>query len=138
MILPLLLNSVWNAFIWLNPKSGNLGETIRKHVSQFKESHPQAISMLQHLYADDLSCSASDSEEALTIYKEAKEFLGKGGFNLQKWNSNDKEVLREIRLIGALNNNEGKPNVCREGWIIWRANRRNNTKLGFYNTKPIL
>ena len=35
--------------------------------------------------------------------------LGKGGFNLRKWNSNDKEVLREIRLIEALNNNEGKP-----------------------------
>ena len=71
--------------------------------------------MLQHLYANDLSGSASDFEEALTVYKEAKEFLGKGGFNLGKWNSNDKEVLREIRLIGALNNNEGKPNVCREG-----------------------
>ena len=68
----------------LTPSPAILGETIRKHVSQFKESHPQAISMLQHLYADDLSGGASDSEEALTVYKEAKEFLGKGGFNLPK------------------------------------------------------
>ena len=31
--------------------------------------------MLQHLYVDDLSGGASDSEEALTVYKEAKEIL---------------------------------------------------------------
>ena len=93
----------------LTPSPAIFGETIRKHVSQFKERHPQAVSMLEHLYADDFSGSVSDSDEALTVYKEAKEILGKGGFNLWKWNSNKKEVLREIRLIEALNNNEGQP-----------------------------
>ena len=93
----------------LTPSLAILGETIRKHVSQFKESHPQVVLMLQHLYTDDFSGGASDSEEALRVYKEAKEILGKGVFNLRKWNSNDKEVLREIRSLDALNNNESKP-----------------------------
>ena len=48
------------------------GETIRKHVSKFRESHPRIVNMLEHLYADDFSGGSNDSEEALTVYKDAK------------------------------------------------------------------
>ena len=81
----------------LTPSPAILGETIRKHVSKLNDSHPQAVSMLEHLYADGFSGGTNDPEEALKIYKDAKEILDKGGFNLRKWNSNDKEVLSKIR-----------------------------------------
>eukprot|EP00795_Rhopilema_esculentum_P001251 gene1251-biopygen9956 len=49
------------------------------------------------LYADDLSCGAQQPHEALEIYEKAKSIMLKGGFNLRKWDSNDKNVLDEIR-----------------------------------------
>ena len=102
----------------LTPSPAILGETIRKHVSKFKESHPQAVSMLEHLYADDFSGGTNDPEEALKVYKDAKEILDEGGFNLRKWNSNDKEVLSKIRSSevekGHLKQNEGKTKVSEE------------------------
>jgi len=45
-----------------------LGETLRKHINKYRESHPRVVSMLEHLYADDFSGGTNDSEEALTFY----------------------------------------------------------------------
>ena len=51
---------------------------------------------LRNLYCDDFLCGASTAQEALSIYKEAKQIMASGGFNLRKWNSNDSNVLQEI------------------------------------------
>ncbi len=73
-----------------------LGETIRLHVAKHENEYPEVSKILKRLYADDLSCGADTKEEAIQIYREAKEIMLKGSFNLRKWQCNDKEVLREI------------------------------------------
>ena len=113
----------------LTPSSAILGETIWKHVSRFNKSHLQVVSMLEHLCVYNFLGCASDSEEELTVYKDAKEFLGMGELNLQKWNSNDKEVLREIRSIEALTKNEGKLMCAERVEIHANSTVGNNDKL---------
>ncbi|XP_065061333.1 uncharacterized protein LOC135688421 [Rhopilema esculentum] len=76
-----------------------LGETIKLHVSQFESQYPQTVKHLRNLYCDDFLCGATSTEEALMIYKQAKEIMASGGFNLRKWNSNDNNVSQEISKL---------------------------------------
>ena len=69
-----------------------LAETTQHHVSQFTLAHPEVVGHLSRLYCDDFSCGAETAEEALGIYKQAKEIMSSGGFNLHKWFFNDKNV----------------------------------------------
>ena len=89
-----------------------LGETIRHHVSQFEEECPEVVKILNRLYADDLSCGTESGEEALEIYAKSKEIMMKGGFNLRKWNSNNKDLLSKIASmeneVRSQGNEEGK------------------------------
>jgi len=114
-----------------------LGETLRKHINKYRESHPRVVSMLEHLYADDFSGGTNDSEEALTVYRDAKEILVQGGFNLRKWHSNDKEVLSAIRSLEAKRspvNHECKTQVSKESLscvdsVVNPPDGNDNTKL---------
>ena len=81
-----------------------LGGTIKLHVSQPESKYPQTVKHLRNLYCDDFLCGASTAQEALSIYKEAKQIMASGGFNLRKWNSNDSSVSQEIN---KLENSEG-------------------------------
>lgn len=45
-------------------------------------------------YVDDFMSGCQTKEEALKIYEEINLILNKGGFTLQKWNSNDEEVRK--------------------------------------------
>ena len=47
-------------------------------------------------YVDDLLAGAESVEEAIALYKELRELLLKGGFNLRKWRSSSAEVLQAI------------------------------------------
>lgn len=51
------------------------------------------------MYADNLSCGAESATEAIEIYKQAKDIMLKGSFNLRKWQSNDETVITEIRKL---------------------------------------
>eukprot|EP00794_Sanderia_malayensis_P015519 gene15519-biopygen11979 len=73
-----------------------LGETIRKHVAQYENRFPEVCKVLNRLYADDMSCVATTKQEALEIYETSKMILAEGGFNLRKWASNDKDLIKEI------------------------------------------
>lgn len=53
--------------------------------------------VLSCFYMDDLMTGCDTVESGLEIYKQIKGLLGKGGFMLQKWNSNNKEILERIR-----------------------------------------
>ena len=53
------------------------------------------------MYVDDLLASASDVQEGFEVYRQSKELMEKGGFNLRKWNSNSPGLLQLI------NNKEG-------------------------------
>ena len=95
-----------------------LGKTIRHHVSKYAEESPEVVKVLSKLYADDLSCSVKSSDEALAIYKRAKSIMQEGGFNLRKWQSNDKSTLDEIVKLeqqqGNLKPHENNKNVVKE------------------------
>ncbi|XP_045446031.1 uncharacterized protein LOC123654111 [Melitaea cinxia] len=55
--------------------------------------------VLNSFYMDDLMTGCYSIEEGLEIYKEMTELLGKGGMLLQKWNSNDQELLKRISSV---------------------------------------
>ncbi|XP_045535734.1 uncharacterized protein LOC123721318 [Papilio machaon] len=55
-----------------------------------------AEKVLNCFYMDDLMTGCYNVEEGLVIYKEMTELLGKGGFLLQKWNSNNEEIINKI------------------------------------------
>jgi len=73
-----------------------LGETIKFHIAQFASRNPEVVKILNRLYADDLSYGCETVDEALDIYRKAKDIMRKGGFNLRKWNSNNKDFLGQI------------------------------------------
>ena len=80
-----------------------LAETIRHHVEKYSETHPEVVEILSRLYADDLSCGTDNPSKALEIYKSCKDLMKQGGFNLRKWNSNDKTLLKEINIMEGKN-----------------------------------
>ena len=91
----------------------SLAETINYHLYQFESTYPEVVNQLRRLYCDDFSCDASNVKEAITIYKQAKEIMSAGGFNLRKWASNSSEVMNEIskfEIEGAESNNNAKVN----------------------------
>ncbi len=69
--------------------------------------------MLNHLYADDFSGGTNDRVKALKLFENSKEIMEQGGFNLRKWNSNDKDVLRKKYYLeikrGSLNPSKKQP-----------------------------
>ena len=80
----------------LTCSSAILGATIQHHIALFSGTHPEAVQILQRLYADDLSCRVDSSPQAFTLYQYCKYIMSQGAFNLRKWNSNDKDVLDRI------------------------------------------
>ncbi|XP_073944720.1 uncharacterized protein [Choristoneura fumiferana] len=52
--------------------------------------------VLNHFYMDDLLTGCESVEEGKKIYKELDNLLAKGGFQLQKWTTNDKKLMQEI------------------------------------------
>ncbi|KAJ8724347.1 hypothetical protein PYW08_015821 [Mythimna loreyi] len=55
--------------------------------------------VLNSFYVDDFMSGCEDVTEGIELYKQMNELLGKGGFQLQKWNSNSKEILEKIRTL---------------------------------------
>ncbi|XP_063830967.1 uncharacterized protein LOC135080214 [Ostrinia nubilalis] len=59
---------------------------------------PQAAErILQSFYMDDLMTGCSSAEEGVELYNQLSKILEKGGFKLQKWNSNDKTLVETIK-----------------------------------------
>ena len=46
------------------------------------------------LYVDDLLTGDDNDDKGLVIYKKTKQIKAEGGFNLRKWNSNSRSLLR--------------------------------------------
>ena len=103
---PLVIQLRWRRLAFgLKPSPSILGATIKQHVSLFQEESPEVVKILSRLYADDMSCSVKSSAEALEIYQTSKDILLKGGFNLRKWKTNDKELLNHINSLEGLSRN---------------------------------
>ncbi|CAK1584951.1 unnamed protein product [Parnassius mnemosyne] len=50
----------------------------------------------QDFYMDDLMTGCQSVEEGIVVYKEMKDLMRRGGFQLQKWGSNSQELLEKI------------------------------------------
>ncbi|XP_067047620.1 uncharacterized protein [Acropora muricata] len=84
----------------LRPSPAILGSTIRHHLDSCEKLNPElgdVINLLrERLYVDDFLGGADSTEKAREIYKNSKDIMSKGGFNLRKWNSNSEEVIDMI------------------------------------------
>ena len=80
-----------------------LNATIKYHLQQFEDSHPDLVQKLaQSTYVDDIVTGANSEDEAFHLYEDAKEQLLRGGFNLRKFLTNSP------RLQQRINNAENK------------------------------
>lgn len=63
------------------------------------DTFPQAAKrVLEEFYMDDLMSGCSSVSEGVEIYKEMNTLLQGGGFELQKWSSNNEELLNQLRV----------------------------------------
>ena len=90
----------------LRPCPSILGGTVRKHLENYQESHPDIVVIIKELYVESLSSGADTTEKALEIYVGAKEIMKQAGLNLRKWNSNSKELLAKIKELENESNAE--------------------------------
>ena len=68
--------------------------TVQDNGHQFSEAACEMVK--RSFYVDDCLKFMSTLEEAITLTKELKGLLARGGFNLTKWTSNHPTVLEEI------------------------------------------
>lgn len=65
-----------------------LNATVKHHLERFLTTHTETVtSILQSIYVDDVVFGAEDEENAYKLYRESKEILGSGSFNLRKFTS---------------------------------------------------
>ena len=84
--------------------SSFLNATIDYHLRQFASTHPELVELLSHsFYVDDVVSGAADEDAALKLYRESKEIMRAGGFNLRKFTTN------VLPLQGAINELEESP-----------------------------
>lgn len=71
--------------------------TIKQLVSDEGSSFPAASkALLEDTYIDDVVSSVSSEKEAIELYSQLTDLLGKGGFSLHKFSSNSSKVLSHI------------------------------------------
>ena len=76
-----------------------LRATIKPHVTKHIVTYIVVVALrklLRDLYVDDVVTSLSTMEEGLEFYFESRKCLKEGGFELRKWNSNNKELMDRI------------------------------------------
>ena len=83
------------------PSPSTLGGTIRKHLSAYEGDYEageydKIVKILRDLYVDEVSCSTNSNHEAFEIYSAVKEIMKQECFNLRKWQSNSKELMKLI------------------------------------------
>ncbi|XP_038215213.1 uncharacterized protein LOC119834785 [Zerene cesonia] len=72
--------------------------TLQELVHMDGEDFPLASTrILKEFYMDDLMSGCHTVDEGVQIYEEMIELLKRGGFPLQKFSSNNKELLKEIK-----------------------------------------
>ena len=106
---PSVVQLRWGRLVFgLKPSPSILGATIRQHVSSFQDDSPEVVRVSNRRYADDMSCSVKSAEEALEIYRKSKEILRKGGLNLRKWKTKNKELSQKVNSLEGVARNPTK------------------------------
>ena len=75
-----------------------LGGTLQHHISKYEEEDPEIVKkLLESFYVDSFNSGEENVDQAFELYLKSKKILSDGGFTLQKWSSNSKELLELIR-----------------------------------------
>ncbi|XP_065082970.1 uncharacterized protein LOC135705275 [Ochlerotatus camptorhynchus] len=70
---------------------------LRKVAEDNKEEFPLAAERIpKNFYVDDLLSGANTIEEAIHLRNEIRDVLAIAGFNLRKWNSNERQLLGSV------------------------------------------
>ncbi|XP_059050490.1 uncharacterized protein LOC131845442 [Achroia grisella] len=73
-------------------------KTLQQIAEDEENRYPVAAGRVRtDFYMDDLLTGCQDKAEGIKIYKEMNDLLIKGGFELQKWTTNDNELLIEMK-----------------------------------------
>lgn len=73
-------------------------KSLQQTSKDYGREYPLAAKrVLDDFYMDDYMSGCETEKEAIEIYRQTKEILSKGGFELQKWASNSEEVMKEFR-----------------------------------------
>ena len=100
----------------LRPSPSILGATIAHHLRLYKQSEPEMAELLEKsLYVDNLITGEEDNESALAVYKKSKQIMSQGGFNLQKWSSNSRDLLKAIEDCEGQQSKPHESNRSKEG-----------------------
>ena len=66
-------------------------------MQQYEETDPEFVKQfLRDLYIDDSSTGVNSNEDGFRFYKKAKSAMKDAGFELRKWASNSKDLLKRI------------------------------------------
>ena len=87
----------------LRPSPAMLGAVISHHLSKYKHLD-QGFIITSHdsFCVDNLVSGGSNVKQAFKTYCTTKNVMSEGGFNLQKWNSNFQELMRQIQITETL------------------------------------
>ena len=75
-----------------------LNATLLKHITSYEREDPEFVNrMLRSLYVDDLSLSLEDVDKAFELYLKSRKRMAQGGFNLRKWLTNSRPLMKKIK-----------------------------------------
>lgn len=86
-----------------------------------KIDHRAAIAIEQDFYMDDCLTGADSEDEAVSLCRNMKDILAKGGFALEKWHSNRSKVLPNTGTIETTEVNLGDVGETTVLGLRWRA-----------------
>ena len=79
----------------LKPATYLATKCVRTLAEEHQEEFPDAArTLIENTYVDDLLAGAKDTQQALKLKSDIDEILNFGSFNLRKWRSNSKELVR--------------------------------------------
>ena len=89
-----------------------LGGTIKCHLWKYVLANIDVdiiLNFLKNLYVDDVNSTFDSCESGFNFYLKMKRYMMEAGFELRKWESNDKFLREKIR------NSEGVETICSSG-----------------------
>ena len=89
-----------------------LNATIAHHINSYSSCDPGFVEkFLSSLYVDDFSGGAGTTAEAYELYLKAHKYILDWGFNLRKWQSNDRQLLELIQSNEKPSSSKNSDNV---------------------------
>ncbi|XP_063837162.1 uncharacterized protein LOC135086306 [Ostrinia nubilalis] len=82
-------------------------------------NYPLAVDKVrENFYMDDMMSGCESVAEGIELYTQMKSLLNKAGFRLQKWASNDEELLKMIKSRENEQENGKEKEECKDGITI--------------------